>query len=330
MREARRGAAEARLTAAEARRAATELDVRHDVTRAYALAVSTERQMRLAATTAAAFALAVTTSEAQLAAGDISGYAARRLRLESARYAALQAQAQLARREARIALATQLSRTADGIADLTLSDSLSTPDSLPPLASVLDAAATRRADVLALEADVRAAEDDARLVDRERTPIPVLSGGFKSEQAAGVIGRMSGIVAGFSLPLPLWDRRVALVDAASADVRRRRAETESLRRQITKEVTAAYDALSAVREQLAALAPHLGDEGARAVQAARVAYAEGEITLLEWLDAMRAYQEATTIYENLRAEAVDRLAALERAAGTPLDALNASSRETNR
>ena len=48
------------------------------------------------------------------------------------------------------------------------------------------------------------------------------------------------------------------------------------------------------------------------------AYAEGEIGLLEWLDAVRAYQEAETTFVSLWAEYIARRAALERATGASL------------
>jgi len=59
-------------------------------------------------------------------------------------------------------------------------------------------------------------------------------------------------------------------------------------------------------------------ESAAALRAAQVAYDEGEISLAEWLDAVRAYQEAEVSYATLRAESLIRRAALERAIGAPL------------
>jgi outer membrane protein TolC len=49
-----------------------------------------------------------------------------------------------------------------------------------------------------------------------------------------------------------------------------------------------------------------------------VAYREGEISLLEWLDTIRAYHEAESAYADLRSEYITRRAALERATGAPL------------
>ena len=98
-------AAATRLTVATA-----ELDFA--VTRAYATALAAERRVALAAQAAAAFTAARRVSEIRLASGDVSGYAARRVRLESARYAALVAEATLTQRAARRALAALVTATA--------------------------------------------------------------------------------------------------------------------------------------------------------------------------------------------------------------------------
>jgi cobalt-zinc-cadmium efflux system outer membrane protein len=123
-------------------------------------------------------------------------------------------------------------------------------------------------------------------------------------------------VAGVSLPLPLFDRGGGAVAASAAEARRRSAETEALRRRVVREVGEAAAALGALSEEIGALAPQLGPESELALRAARTAYGEGEITLAEFLDAVRAYQEAEASYATLCAEVLIRRAALERAVGT--------------
>jgi outer membrane protein TolC len=85
-----------------------------------------------------------------------------------------------------------------------------------------------------------------------------------------------------------------------------------------REVLETADALRAAQEQLRAIGPSIQADAAVALRSAQTAYAEGEITLLEWLDTVRAYQETEATLANLRAELVIRAAALERAVGMPL------------
>ncbi|MEK6611920.1 MAG: TolC family protein, partial [Gemmatimonadota bacterium] len=78
------------------------------------------------------------------------------------------------------------------------------------------------------------------------------------------------------------------------------------------------DAYRVAQAQQARLACELGAETRTALTAAQVAYTEGEITLVEWLDAVRAYRETEASFASLGAEVLIRRAALERAVGAPI------------
>jgi cobalt-zinc-cadmium efflux system outer membrane protein len=335
VRSSRAAVARLRREAAAARLDAAVKQLDYETTRAYALALAADRRALLAEQANEAFARARVVSDRRLAAGDVSGYAHRRIRLEAARYAGARAEAFLARRSARLALAALITGAADSIASLeaVLADSLPTipgpltrgnamrtdaqstevvPDSLVALAL------RSRSDLRALDLEADAGRAEARLTARERVPSPALSLGFKNERAVGVPEQANGFTAGVSLPMPLWDRRENAVAAADADSRRRAAEADVVRRRVVREVAEAYDGYRALEVQLAILAPELGDETRVAMRAVQVAYTEGEATVVEWLDAVRAYQEAEASFATLRAEAMIRRAALERALGVPL------------
>lgn len=322
-RGARRSAATSRRRAAEARLAGARASVDFDVARAYAQVIAADRRARLARQASEAFTEAGRVSERRLAAGDISGYADRRLRLEAARYAALQAEATLASRSARIALSSMISPSADSIVASTviLTDSIATAIPRLDVATLSATALRNRADHQSATLEVEALSAEARLASRERIPSPVLSAGYKTEKAAGISGTLDGYAAGLSIPIPLFDRRGGAIQAAEADNRRAVAEREVVRRRIAHEVAQAAAALLAVEEQRALLAPQLGAPAAAALRSAQVAYSEGEIPLLEWLDAVRAYHEAESAYSSLLAEFLIRRATLERVVASPLNAL---------
>lgn len=317
VRGARHDAARLRREAAEAALRAVEGQVTFEVTRAYALAQAADERMALAERAAAAFDRAQRMTGERLAAGDVSGYEARRIRLESARYAALRAEAALGRRTAFVALAALVGAPADSL----VLPPLAPPQSPPAVPagigrdSVLTLALRRRPDLLAAEREAAAAAADARAAGRERIPVPVASAGWKTERA-GV--RLDGFVAGIALPLPFWDRRGGAVSAARADARRRGAEVEMVRRRVVREAEEALAALHAAQEEVARLGPALGPEARAALNAAESAYTEGEIALVEWLDAVRAYHEAESVFVTLQAEVHVRRAAFERATGGTL------------
>jgi outer membrane protein, heavy metal efflux system len=323
LRTARRDAARFHREAAEARVAVAEAQLDFEVTRAYALAVAAGRRAVLADEAARAFDHSVQVSERRLAAGDISRYTDRRLRLEAARCATIRAEATLAQRSTRLALGALIAPHADSIATvaLVLSDTLVAPSVLPVSDSLRTLAQRARGEVVAAELESRAAAAAARLASHERLPVPVLSGGIKTERTSSPSGgdlALNGLAAGISIPLPLWDRRAGAVEAATAEARRRSAEIIALRRRVAREVAEAYDAVRAAQVQVEALAPQLGAESRAALRSAQIAYEEGDIPLVEWLDAVRAYQEAEAGFATLRADLLVRRAALERAAGVPL------------
>lgn len=325
-RAARRDAARFRRDAAEARLAWTTAQLDFDVARAFARAIAADQRARIAEQTAGSFTDAQRVSERRLAAGDVAGYVVRRLQLEAARYAAQRAAAALDRRSTRVALASLMGVASASADSLTLptdiQGSSSEPAALPSLDSLLVLSERARSDVRAATLDAEAVAAESRLAARERVPTPTFSLGYKGEKVADTVRGSSldygGFVAGISVPLPLFDRRAGATEAATADARRALAETEAARRRAAREVTDALDALRAAETQRAALAPHLG-EGARiALRAVQTSYTEGEITLAEWLDAVRAYQDAESTYVTLQAEVAVARAALVRAIGDPL------------
>lgn len=316
LRSARRDAARNRREAAAARVAWLEAQVDFDVARAYALTSSADRRAALASEVARAFATAVTISGRRLREGDISGFAARRIRLESVRYATLEAEAALDRRETRLNLGMLM---ATGSAAVRPFEGALTDSALQrsiPLStdSLIARALANRGDVRAAVLEVAAADAEARLASAERTPTPTVSAGLKRESVTGV-GGMSGFIAGISVPLPVFDRRQGAIVGADAEVRRRQAEVEGVRRRVVREVIESVEALRAVQTQWGLLSSQALTDAAAALRSAQTAYNEGEISLLEWLDTVRAYQETESMLATLRAEYIIRVAAVERAAG---------------
>jgi cobalt-zinc-cadmium efflux system outer membrane protein len=325
-RGARRDAARLRRASAEARLAWATSQLDFDVARAFARAIAADRRAQIAEQAVGSLTDAQRVSERRLAAGDVAGYVVRRVQLETARFAALRAAAALERRSTRVALASLIGVSSEAIDSLALPTDIEAPPpdapAPPSFDSLLIMSERARSDVRAAMLEAEAVAAESRLVARERVPTPTFSLGYKGEHVADTVRgssvRYGGFVAGLSVPLPLFDRRGGAVEATTAEARRALAETAVIRRRVAREVTDALDALRAAETQRAALAPHLG-EGARiALRAVQTSYTEGEITLAEWLDAVRAYQDAESTYVTLQAEVAVARAALARAIGGPL------------
>lgn len=318
LRGGRSEAARLRREAAEARVRVTEAQVAYEVTVAFANTIAAERRAALASQVGESFVEAERVASRRLAAGDVSGFTARRIRLEANRYSILRAESLLASRTARLALSTLLPRDVDGSRALELNlPAIRAGFAAIPADSLESIALGRRADLVALALEGRAAAADASVARRERTPIPVVAAGIKRE-SAGDASSQGGFVAGLRLPFPLWDRRGGAIEASDAETRRAAAELMSANRRVQREVAETADALRTAERQLDVLTPQVGADASATLRAAQAAYAEGEISLLEWLDAARAYQEVESGFANLRSEYLSRAAALARALGTTL------------
>ncbi len=348
-RSARVAAARFRREAAEARLAAARHALDAELVRAYIDAMSAAHRVQLLDGAYRTASEARRVSDERVRAGDVAGYAGRRLRLEEGRYAARLADVVVQARATRERLALLTGVPAERVAVPTLATADSTGTAFGALLDTVLARATvplaltanhadslvaralaTRADLLGAQRDAQAGLADARLAARERLPLPAISAGYKGEHvqsganAAGV--SLYGFVAGFTVPLPLLDRRGGAVAAADATARQINAEADAVQRRITREVLDALSGLRSAEAERAVLQPFTGAESRLALRAVQAAYAEGEITLTEWLEAVRAWQETELALLSLTTNIVLRRAELARAVGLSLFSSTDSTR----
>jgi cobalt-zinc-cadmium efflux system outer membrane protein len=311
-RGARREAATREVTAAEARLVAETARVRAEVRTAYLRAVGAEARLAVLGDAVLVFREAERVGQSRYREGDISAYELQRLQLETARYETLLAEAQL-----------EVLRSGRELAALTFFEPdreerlLFPADSLGGLlgpsgvlaADSALALARRRADVRAAEAEVEAARARVALAGRGRRFNPTVTAGVK-EQTGGIYGAVLGV----SVPLPLSDRNrgpIAETEAALAQAETRRALAV---RAAETEVLRALDRQRSLADRLTLREGMLARTGTL-LQSARVSYAEGEMTLLELLDAAETYRTAREQADALLADYLISVADVERAIG---------------
>jgi cobalt-zinc-cadmium efflux system outer membrane protein len=183
----------------------------------------------------------------------------------------------------------------------------------PEIDTLVARARSTRAELRALERAGQHARLEALAAQRARRPAPVVFGGMKRADDASA--RQRGAVLGVNLSLPLFDsggREAARWDAERARAAGARAAVED---QIRAEVTRASEAL---RLRTAAVADDQDAPGEELLQIAEVAYREGEVGILELLDAVRTASRATTRTIDTQLEARLAQIALERAVGDVL------------
>lgn len=312
-RGARREAATLEVAAAELRLEAERARVRADVTRAYLRAAAAETRLRSLDAAGDLFRTAERAGQARFREGDISAYELQRLQVEAARYATLSAEAALELRQAGRELAFLLRPDSAEAADAAVlpADTLGAV-ALRTAALGADAAlarALRRPDVRAAEADVAAARAAVELRARGRRPNPTVTAGLK-EQAGG----MAGAVVGVSVPLPLSDRNQGPIAEAQAALAQAETRVALARRVAEAEVRRALDRRTSLAERLA-LREGLLSRARALLASARVAYAEGETSLLELLDAAETFRTTREGADTLLTEYLTSVADLERATG---------------
>jgi cobalt-zinc-cadmium efflux system outer membrane protein len=178
-----------------------------------------------------------------------------------------------------------------------------------PEALIAQARATRP-ELRALERSARRAELEADAARRARLPSPAVFGGLK--RADDVSGREQGGVFGLSLSLPLFDgggREAARWRAERARIDFERAALED---QIRAEINQASEVIALRQAALSEDQPGAGDE---LMRIAEVAYREGEVGIVELIDAVRTASRAGFRSIDIRLEVRLAQIALERAVG---------------
>ncbi|GAA3797071.1 hypothetical protein GCM10022600_18490 [Qipengyuania pelagi] len=216
-------------------------------------------------------------STARAEAGDTAVYDVRRVRVERRA-----AEAQLARARGDVAADCAALASLTGIADPQVER-----EAITRVASAAEPG--ERADLIADERRIEAAEYRVRAADQARLPQLVVG--------AGVLRRDDGIdtaygpVVSVGVTVPLWN-------AGSAAVRREEARAAALeselllaRRRVEAEQNAAAARLAAARDAAVTAAGAREDAG-RLGTIAETAYQAGEIGVVELLDAYEAAREA--------------------------------------
>ncbi len=311
-RSARIQSAQKRAVAAQARAAVDSVQLALQVTEAYVEAATAQTRRRRLEQVTQVFRQADSSIAERRGEGDASGYAARRIRLERARYeqrlAAARLEAQRARRQLALLI---LPDDASSVAAESL------PKGKPSSISRGEAfrmALQDRPELRRRQSEVSAQRAALRAARREAWPDPSVTAGYK-RQSDG----FEGAFLGASIPLPFFDRNRGAAEAESA--RLRAAETGQIlaRREIRNEVRRAYAAYSSARRQFQLLDGDLLRGSGDLLRIAQASYGEGEMSLVELLDAADAYRDARLRSVGLRANLWTRYFRLLRAMGEPLD-----------
>jgi len=311
----RRKAGSRMVDAAAAGMMADSAQLMFELKRAYVETAAAEAALEILSQVTAVFRQADQNGSARLEEGDISSFELKRIRVERALYEQRWMESEL-----------ELSRLRRGLGSMTVPDQAGAqvaPDA--PLSgdppglsegSLLNQALTRRGEIAAAVFTAEAAGASAIAVRWSRLPDPAITGGYK-RQSDG----LDGLFLGLAVPLPWWDRKGGDVAAAAAHVEAAQAQEQLVRLHVANDVTTTAEHLSSLERRAALIGGELLAEVDDLLDVALVSYDEGELSLLELLDAAQAYSDAGVAKARLNAAYWIAYYDLERAVGgfTALD-----------
>jgi outer membrane protein, heavy metal efflux system len=304
--------AEARLTDARRR-------LVHDVRLAYMQAVLATADQNVAKTSLEEIDRVIGLNRARFEQGAISGVEFRRLQVERLRFADDVFAAELASRNARSALLALLNMP-------NLRQPFELAEPLVPPAGVVIAetsgtamdpnvlsaqAATARPDVAAATGEVTRASTETRLQRALRTPAPTLGGGYKHN------GGNDTFVFGVTIPVPLFNRNAGAIARAEAERRAAENRAQSVLLSVNLDVQQAVNTVDVSRARV----EYIERDALKNAQETRdiilASYRAGAITLIDFLDAQRAYRDTLRSYNRAVFDYRISLFQLETAVGAP-------------
>lgn len=234
-------------------------------------------------------------AEARFAEGDLAGYDLRRLRYERARIARRLAIAELEAQDAELRLGALLLLEAEMAPVRPRGLPSAGPPELPA-GDLVARALGRRPEAAAARAAAATRAAEAGLAGTSVLSGTALTGGAK-RQSDG----QAGFFVGLQLPLPFADRRAGATDAARAASQAADAENVLVGRWVAREASLAAARLESARRQRALLGAG-GEAAAELLRIAEVAYGEGELGIMELVDAAAAFLEARLLESQIEAE----------------------------
>ncbi len=155
---------------------------------------------------------------------------------------------------------------------------------------------------------------EQQAAERMRIPEPVVTAGLKRTQVSPN-QNAAGAVIGVSIPLPFFNKGQTEVARLSAEQDRVRAQRDQLTQQVTAIVAGAYDIYINRAAATAVFERETGDAGAELLRVARVGYQEGELGILQLLDAYRLKRQTALRRLELQLALKESEIELSRAAG---------------
>jgi cobalt-zinc-cadmium efflux system outer membrane protein len=239
-------------------------------------------------------------NDRRLKGGAISPLEATRSRVAMLQYRGTLATSQLTLQASRLHLQELIGRAlSDPLVDV--DDRLDLPPTDVPddLDALKQAARAQRPDLLAARSDQARSAADLKLQLAQGVVDYTLGAEYRRQEAPNVRGNMVGIF--FSVPIPVWSRNQGEIQRAEGDQARSEKAAAAVDAGIMTEVATAYAEFESSRALLAGIERDLIQPATEARDSTTYMYQAGATTLLEVLDAQRAFNDTMDTYYSARA-----------------------------
>jgi len=282
-----------------------------DVQNACADVILAKETLALAHTTLDAFSHVVLLNERRVKDGDLAEVELLRTQLAQLQFETAVRQSEVKLKSARARLQVLLGRTsAAPFVDITDSPA---PRPVVTKEAALERALQRRPDLLQARADQVRSQADIRLQIAQGVVDYSVGAEYRRQQ--GVAGRGNSVGIFFSSNLPLFNRNQGEIARARAESHQAEMKLRSLELTIRNEVETAFSQFEAARGTLDRLEQVMLARAQDVRHITQFSYERGEASLIEFLDAERAYNDTMQTYNEARADYARSLFALGAASG---------------
>lgn len=229
------------------------------------------------------------------AEGTESGIQVQRFTIEKNRYLRMRNEAELDMMDARKQLVSMITPSDQSELEFELESSLPVQPVRDTRESLLQYALQHRPDLQALELEAEALGLKYKVEKRDRIPDLSLNFGYKNQSDGS-----EGFVIGGGIQLPIFNRNRGNIRVAEAEYKSRETSLKITNRNIRNQVDVAYHRVQNLYEQWQdmqqnPLTPDM-------LETVRATYREGRYSLVELLDATKAYVDGRSLYYRINAD----------------------------
>ena len=308
-----------RIEVAENARSAVELDFLNttrsvilNVQEAFVEGVLAKESLSLARQNLESLNQIVEINTARLKAGDIAEVELVRSRLAALQFETTVRQWELKVRTALTRLQTLLSRPRY-VSSFDIAGDLRRDETVPGVEEIQELAREFRPDLRALQRELERGRSDVRLQLAQGRVDYTFGTEYRRQQ--GVNGKSNSLGVFLSIPLPVYNRNQGEIERARREERQIQLRIRALDSAVSGEVETAYQQFLTARGLLENIESGMLRQAHSVREITEYSYRRGEATLLEFLDAQRAFNDTMQGHNEARAEYARSLYLLDAVSG---------------